>query len=435
VKSVEAWENHKKRNDSIVVDNFHAQLRSHLVCPNCNRSTVVFDPYVVISVPLARKRVTSVSILFVPLDFSQPRIILEVALPPAMDNASFSTAISELIGQPVLVAVGVMHSAEYVSWDLGWGASSGSTRDFVAFEIRSTEKFYIPCMVKMEMVGTYTWQTHVQKNVSGIFLVEFDNEAVQLEDVERAAEDALACVWDGSEFQATLEIEKLCQSVTLPTTALPDGKKLRAKLWYNDIGRDYRLSIMCRCAVTIEISSEFVTPESHFSVSSLARHYRLPVGRAEPSEMTLQQCFEFYACPEVLDEQNKWFCPHCRVFVQAEKTMNVWSVPPQLIVHLKRFTSREKIDTFVDFPVELDMEPYVVGPQRGVANLKYRLYGVSEHMGGMCGGHYTAHAFVREPGKSDGEWCSFDDSRASEATESRAKTRSAYVLFYERINE
>ena len=33
--ATEAWENHKKRNDSVILDIFHGLLKSTVVCPEC----------------------------------------------------------------------------------------------------------------------------------------------------------------------------------------------------------------------------------------------------------------------------------------------------------------------------------------------------------------------------------------------------------------
>jgi ubiquitin C-terminal hydrolase len=74
--------------------------------------------------------------------------------------------------------------------------------------------------------------------------------------------------------------------------------------------------------------------------------------------------------------------------------------------------------------VKADMKP----PQR------YDLYAISNHYGGLNGGHYTA--VVRQPGRKS--WVHFDDSRVSEicamgdaeAEETRVKTKAAYSLFY-----
>lgn len=40
----ENWNLHLKRNNSVIVDLFQGQLRSSLFCPNCKKTTVVFDP-------------------------------------------------------------------------------------------------------------------------------------------------------------------------------------------------------------------------------------------------------------------------------------------------------------------------------------------------------------------------------------------------------
>ena len=61
-----------------------------------------------------------------------------------------------------------------------------------------------------------------------------------------------------------------------------------------------------------------------------------------------------------------------------------------LIVSLKRFSYtrywRDKLDTLVDFPVKnLDMSPYIINPNHGKAI--YDLVAVSNHFGGMGGGH------------------------------------------------
>uniref|UniRef100_UPI00292A5DD8 Ubiquitin carboxyl-terminal hydrolase 11,Response regulator FrzS n=1 Tax=Homo sapiens TaxID=9606 RepID=UPI00292A5DD8 len=48
----EAWQNHKRRNDSVIVDTFHGLFKSTLVCPDCGNVSVTFDPFCYLSVPL-----------------------------------------------------------------------------------------------------------------------------------------------------------------------------------------------------------------------------------------------------------------------------------------------------------------------------------------------------------------------------------------------
>jgi len=48
----EAWEDHKARNDSIVVDLFHGMFKSTTVCGKCRGVAVTFDPFQDVTVPL-----------------------------------------------------------------------------------------------------------------------------------------------------------------------------------------------------------------------------------------------------------------------------------------------------------------------------------------------------------------------------------------------
>jgi hypothetical protein len=73
------------------------------------------------------------------------------------------------------------------------------------------------------------------------------------------------------------------------------------------------------------------------------------------------------------------------------------------------------------------MAPYLQGPPPPEGTL-YDLYAVSEHSGGMGGGHYTAHGINSRTGR----WYSFNDSWVSDADEKACKTSAAYVLFYRR---
>ena len=68
VVAQESWENYKKRNDSIIVDTFHGQLKSTLVCPQCEKVSVTFDPFCYLSLPLPDKKERYIEVFFVPND-------------------------------------------------------------------------------------------------------------------------------------------------------------------------------------------------------------------------------------------------------------------------------------------------------------------------------------------------------------------------------
>ncbi|KAJ2389718.1 hypothetical protein GGI05_003418 [Coemansia sp. RSA 2603] len=66
--AAEQWAIHRRRNDSVVVDVFQGQYRSTLVCPDCGKQSVTFDPFMYLTLPVPVQRQRDVSVVFVPLD-------------------------------------------------------------------------------------------------------------------------------------------------------------------------------------------------------------------------------------------------------------------------------------------------------------------------------------------------------------------------------
>ncbi|UJR36133.1 hypothetical protein I4U23_028867 [Adineta vaga] len=146
---------------------------------------------------------------------------------------------------------------------------------------------------------------------------------------------------------------------------------------------------------------------------------------------TLLDCFRYFTTKETLSDNDLWSCPNCKQLKKATKKFDLWLLPKILIVQLKRFNYtryyRDKIDTFIDCPLrELDLSQFVLNSSEK-STAKYDLIGVSNHMGGLGGGHYTAHA----KNSVDRKWHSFDDSYVSDISEDSVISKAAYVLIYQ----
>lgn len=157
------------------------------------------------------------------------------------------------------------------------------------------------------------------------------------------------------------------------------------------------------------------------------------LNKQQSSTISLYDCFRNFSTPEVLGEQDLWYCPRCKDHKRATKTIQLWSTGDLLTIHLKRFQSArhfsDKIDMVVDFPIEgLDMGEFVSSNLDGEP-LIYDLVAVDEHYGGLGGGHYTAS------GKNfrDGKWYKFNDGRVSALNDAKdCVTSAAYLLFYKK---
>lgn len=149
---------------------------------------------------------------------------------------------------------------------------------------------------------------------------------------------------------------------------------------------------------------------------------------------TILDCVEKYCQMEQLEETEMWYCNRCKEHVRAWKQFHLYRAPPVLIIHLKRFQysasthRRDKINTFIDFPLEgLDLSEVVMHWEQGEEPI-YDCYAVSNHYGGLGGGHYTAYAL-----HDDGVWCYYDDTRITENVDPKdVVTDAAYCVYYRR---
>ena len=105
-----------------------------------------------------------------------------------------------------------------------------------------------------------------------------------------------------------------------------------------------------------------------------------------------------------------------------------------MVIHLKRFyfassRRRDKISEFIDFPLEgLNLTEYVADYTEETKPI-YDCYAVSNHIGGLGGGHYTAYILNDE----NGTWSYYNDSNVTEnVNPNDVVSAEAYVLYYRR---
>ena len=203
---------------------------------------------------------------------------------------------------------------------------------------------------------------------------------------------------------------------------LSDKEDISSKLTDLLINKNYTLKI------------EF-NKKSSFSLQNIVRKFdicskvRGKYSNNDGGNKTLFDCLEYFREEEYLEEGNEWYCKKCKKFQKAKKKMEIFYVPKILMICLKRFSNErrfswEKNNSFIDFPINnMDLKDYVIADKE---NVKYDLYAVSQHFGGVGGGHYTAVC------KNFGNWYNYNDSSCYSTNEKDVVSSSAYVLFYRR---
>ncbi|KAI1715418.1 ubiquitin carboxyl-terminal hydrolase domain-containing protein [Ditylenchus destructor] len=409
----EAWKNYMKRNDSIIVDLLHGQLKSTLVCPECHLVSVKFDPFCFLSVPVpAKERAIKSVIVFVRSGKWAKFVISHTTKTTAR---AVIDAIKENLQMPAESKVALIssQSAEMVDENnvlapssySGYGSYS-STKHFYAFSVEGDS--YI--IVENKTLQAERSYMPLEKTLGVPLVLHGKAKTLTCQYVY----DAILPTAKTQNVPAEIHVMQNGKSLMLSDeekeVPLVQGSHIRVILKWRDSSRFSQVN-----------TSTLVDRELNLTSTIKKSH-------------TLNDCLNAFTSEEQLDENDTWYCPKCKEHQRAYKKLDLWSLPDILIVHLKRFQytrySREKIDSEIVIPTRnLDMTDKVANPDHG--SLKYKLIAVSNHIGSLGSGHYTAKAW----NASLSRWCEFNDSSAynmGQDMPEQLTSREAYILFYRR---
>ncbi|XP_066900337.1 ubiquitin carboxyl-terminal hydrolase 4 isoform X3 [Kogia breviceps] len=432
VVAKEAWENHRLRNDSVIVDTFHGLFKSTLVCPECAKVSVTFDPFCYLTLPLPLKKDRVMEIFLVPADPrcrpTQYRVI--VPLMGAVSDLCESLSRLSGIAAENMVVTDVYNHRFHKIFQMDEGLNHIMPRDdiFVRYI-----KQPLPDESGSSFLGLGACNGS-RDSCEGEDEEEMEHQEEgreQLSETEDSGEDEL-----GSDHGETTQ-KKL--------KGRPCPKRLFTFCLVNSYGTadlnslaadGKLLKLNSRSTLAIDWDSE---TRSRYYDEQESETYEKHVSMLQPQKkkktaVALRDCIELFTTMETLGEHDPWYCPNCKKHQQATKKFDLWSLPKILVVHLKRFSYnrywRDKLDTVVEFPVRaLNMSEFVC--DLSARPYVYDLIAVSNHYGAMGVGHYTAYA----KNKLNGKWYYFDDSSVSLASEDQIVTKAAYVLFYQRRDD
>ncbi|XP_042785282.1 ubiquitin carboxyl-terminal hydrolase 4 isoform X3 [Panthera leo] len=432
VVAKEAWENHRLRNDSVIVDTFHGLFKSTLVCPECAKVSVTFDPFCYLTLPLPLKKDRVMEVFLVPADPCCRPTQYRVVVPLMGAVSDLCEALSRLSGIAAenMVVTDVYNHRFHKIFQMDEGLNHIMPRDDIFVR-------YIKQPLPDES-GSSPLEPGACNGSRGSCEGEDEEEMEhqdegreQLSDTEGSGEDEL-----GNDCGETTQKKVKGQSrpKRLFTFSLVNSYGTAD---INSLATDGKLlKLNSRSTLAIDWDSE---TRSLYYDEQESEAYEKHVSMLQPQKkkktaVALRDCIELFTTMETLGEHDPWYCPNCKKHQQATKKFDLWSLPKILVVHLKRFSYnrywRDKLDTVVEFPVRaLNMSEFVC--DLSARPYVYDLIAVSNHYGAMGVGHYTAYA----KNKLNGKWYYFDDSNVSLASEDQIVTKAAYVLFYQRRDD
>ncbi|XP_022217626.2 ubiquitin carboxyl-terminal hydrolase nonstop, partial [Drosophila obscura] len=144
---------------------------------------------------------------------------------------------------------------------------------------------------------------------------------------------------------------------------------------------------------------------------------------------TLIDCLERYTRAEHLGSAAKIKCSTCKSYQESTKQFSLRTLPSVVSFHLKRFEHSalidRKISSFIQFPVEFDMTPFMSEKKNAYGDFRFSLYAVVNHVGTIDTGHYTA--YVRHQKDT---WVKCDDHVITMASLKQVLDSEGYLLFY-----
>ena len=499
VVAKEAWERHLQRNQSVVVDLCQGQFKSKVVCPECSKESITFDPFLFLSLPIPQQSHIYRDLIFVPSRSTAAALHrhhplpfhVTVQLPKHATVSDIKTALSTALHVP-------LHHGKLLLTELHEGKILKALQETSLIDkIRDRDSL---CMYEVDELIQNKGVPEKWTTLQLTQLVRTDPPGGKLRQVGlptvvalpthllnvmpvrviyQQLADSASALWmrngdadDMSVDSATSngsrmdDSESPSSSPSPPSSASSNGHSRvehfgppysfsvvmmdrNQKMTLCDIPQPKsdadatEVDLMAKQAVGSGFSFAIIHPASFASrvVSPASLESINPSespllsGSSSSSsrkQLTIFDCLSAFTTAETLRKSEAWYCSACKQHQQASKKIDLWAAPAVLILHLKRFsftsTYRDKLDMKVDFPIEgLDLSSFVRGGSAsGATPLLYDLYAVSNHYGGLGGGHYTAYA----KNLKNGLWYSLDDSSVAQVYPGSVVTEAAYVLFY-----
>ncbi|KAF8412057.1 hypothetical protein HHK36_000010 [Tetracentron sinense] len=460
----ECWEYHKARNDSVIVDVCQGQYKSTLVCPVCGKVSVTFDPFMYLSLPLPSTvtRTMTVTIFYgdgsaLPMPYTVT--VLKDGhykdLSQALSNACclksdenillaevYDHRIYRYLENPLDQLSLIRDDEHIVAYRLP-KSKEGLTRLEINHQCKGKKFMGTPlvtCLGEGPQTGAdihsavhkmlvplrrkayfFLTQEHTSK----------ENGSASEIDVDRPLNSCNPQSEFGNQLMNNMELKQISSGELPFQLYRTDERGLNPSFIEKDS--------LVRHGQSVKVLLDWSDVEHGLYDASyledLPEVYKavFTVKKTRQEAISLFSCLEAFLKEEPLGPDDMWYCPSCKQHRQATKKLDLWRLPEILVVHLKRFSYsrylKNKLDTFVNFPIRnLDLSKYVKSKGDTHSHV-YELYAISNHYGGLGGGHYSAYAKLME----ENRWYHFDDSHVSPVSEDEIRTSAAYVLFYQKV--
>ncbi|XP_032145713.1 ubiquitin carboxyl-terminal hydrolase 4 isoform X2 [Sapajus apella] len=400
VVAKEAWENHRLRNDSVIVDTFHGLFKSTLVCPECFKVSVTFDPFCYLTLPLPLKKDRVMEVFLVPADPHCRPTQYRVTVPLMGAVSDLCEALSRLSGISAenMVVTDVYNHRFHKIFQMDEGLNHIMPRDDIfVYEVCSTSVDGSECVTLPVYFRERKSRPSSTSSGAALYgqplLLSVPKQKLTLESLYQAVCDRISRyvkqplpdefgsspleprAYSGSrnscegEDEEEMEHQEEGNEQLLETEGSREDdlgndpsettqKKIKGqpcpkRLFtfslvnsygtadINSLATDGKLlKLNSRSTLAIDWDSE--TRSLYYDEQESEAYEKhvsmLQLQKKKKTTVALRDCIELFTTMETLGEHDPWYCPNCKKHQQATKKFDLWSLPKILVVHLKRFS-------------------------------------------------------------------------------------------------
>ena len=472
------WDLHKKREDSIIVDLFNGQLKSEIICQVCGKSSITYDPFMFLCLPLPKNKIHILFKIFcgieckiLDFEYFEKSTVLD------LKNRAFEFIKANKLNQTTYFDLEIVHLdynkkvVEIISTNF----EDKNYKGYLELKNLLTTKneiiFFEKIMVNNEsdylniFIYPIKKQTPVYKEYGRLSNLEFFTypfffqlkKDTKIKEFVKIVHKKLLDIDFYDKEKIEIFERNKCYSKILDLNII-HGKETKKdgfmSYFYDDTckycNKSYKQSFYCRLlnfidpeATIFDSFVKFKKPllllaTSEFYSSNRNRLIYLDSNLSNSiksfNTVSLNDCLDLFGKDIKLEDDDMWYCSKCQKHQISMQKLQIYKPPNYLIIQLKRFNIKkkygcnstftgEKNNTYVTYPLNnLDLSKYIVGPEKNKGI--YDLYGIIQHFDSLNGGHYTAICY------NDGSWFEYNDSSLSLAEQ--PINQNAYILFYKR---
>ena len=480
------WDLHKKREDSIIIDLFNGQLKSETICQVCQKSSITYDPFMSLCVPLPKTKKYLAFKIFcgrecINLDFLFNENSTISDLKKEAKNYIYQIRGNSNFDLETVILDANKNLLEIISTDIT-GKNFKGQLQLKNLLINNEIVFYEKSKEKLNnYINIFIYPIEPQKPDLNYYTYYNENNPVQLkyisyplffqmkkdETVNHLYNLVLQRIKSQNIFiqeRYNLFLKNNTKRKILDLNII-HGKETKNQSFFSYFfswedtckfcgesnNKNYYCSILNLKANDKTLEEAFdkfkrpiillATSECYNLFGDKTIYNNCPLfnsfsgnnnlnDKFTYENILLKDCLELFISNENVQEDDTWYCSICKKLQKSKQKLQIYKPPNYLIILLKRYNFKKNYGNIYYGEKNNTFITYEINNfdirEYIVGPEKdkaiYDLYGVIEHYGTMNQGHYTAIC------KNNDKWISYNDSNLSIIKNPVSK--NAYVLFY-----